>query len=61
MSTVDLYVTKLGFVAFVCTTLGTRFIFTKKSNTVKGFFDICNAEIAQCRKKLDAILVNEMI
>ena len=31
----------------MCLTLDTSFIFTKKSNVAKGFFDIYNAEMAQ--------------
>ena len=29
----------------MCTTVDTSFIFTKRSNVAKCFFDICNAEI----------------
>ena len=32
---------------FMCTTVDTSFVFTKKSNVAKYFFDICNAEMAQ--------------
>ena len=39
-------------VVFMCTTFGTSFIFTKKSNVAKSFFDICNAELAQTLNRL---------
>ena len=44
---------QITVVAFqhVCT-FGARFIFTKKSNVAKYFFDICNAEIAQSLSSL---------
>ena len=29
----------------------------KKSNVAKWFFDICNAEIAQCRQKICVIFI----
>ena len=40
----------------MCLTVDTNFIFTKKSNVAKYFFDISNAEISQVRQKLDVIL-----
>ena len=52
---------QIRVVAFICTTSSTRFIFTKKSNFAKCFFDICNAEIAQFHKKLNVILVTKLI
>ena len=33
----------------------------KKSNVAKWFFDIFNAEIAQCRQKLDVILGTKVV
>ena len=33
----------------------------KKSNVAKCFFDIFNAEIAQCRQKLDVILGTKVV
>ena len=52
---------QIKVVVFMCTTLGTRLIFTKKSNIGKWFFDICNAVIAQCCQKLDVTLVDKVI
>ena len=43
---------QIYLVTFMCLTVDTSFIFTKKkSNVAKCFFDICNAEMAQCRQK----------
>ena len=42
---------QIRIVAFMCTTVDTSFIFTKKSNVVKCYFDICNAEMVQWRQK----------
>ena len=42
-------------------TVDTSFIFTKKSNVAKSFFDIFNAEIAQCRQKIDVILGTKVV
>ena len=42
-------------------TVDTSFIFTKKSNVAKCFFDIFNAEIAQCRQQLDVILGTKVV
>ena len=44
---------QIHFVAFMCTTFDTSFIFAK--NVAKCFFDICNAEIAQCGQKLGVL------
>ena len=43
---------QIYLVTFMCLTLDTSFIFTKK-NIAKWFFDISNIEIAQCCQKLD--------
>ena len=48
---------QIYLVTFMCLTVDTSFIFTKKSNVAKCFFDICNAEMAQWCQKLDVILV----
>ena len=48
---------QIYLVTFMCLTVDTGFIFTKKSNVAKWFFDICNAEIVQCRQNLDVILI----
>ena len=45
----------------MCLTVDASFIFTKKSNVAKWFFDIFNAEIAQCRQKLDVILGTKVV
>jgi hypothetical protein len=37
---------QIYLVTFMCLTVNTSFIFTKKSNVAKCFFDICNAEMA---------------
>ena len=50
---------QIYLVTFMCLTVDTSFVFTKKSNVAKWFFDIFNAEIAQCRQKLDIILVTK--
>ena len=42
-------------------TVDTSFILSKKSNVAKWFFDIFNAEIAQCRQKLDVILETKVV
>ena len=39
----------------------TSFIFTKKSNVAKWFFDIFNAEIVQGCQKLDVILGTKVV
>ena len=43
---------QIYFVTFMCITVDTSFIFTKKSNVAKCDFDICNAEMAHI-KNLD--------
>ena len=44
---------KTSFLAGVSAcTVGTSFIFTKKSSVAKCFFDICNAEMAQSLSSL---------
>ena len=47
---------QIRVVAFMSTTLDTSFIFTKKSNVAKWFFDICNDNIEQSCQKLNYIL-----
>jgi hypothetical protein len=42
---------QIYLVTFMCLTVDTSFIFTKKTNVAKCFFDICNAEMAQWRQK----------
>ena len=42
---------QIYLVTFMCLKVDTSFIFTKKSNVAKCFFDICNAEMAQCCQK----------
>ena len=42
---------QIYLVTFMCLTVDTSFIFTKKSIVAKWFFDICKAEMAQCRQK----------
>ena len=42
---------QIYLVTFMCLTVDTSFIFTKKSNVAKWFFDICNAVMAQWRQK----------
>ena len=50
-------VTKFTFwcLCVLCTTFGKRFIFTKKSNAAKCFFNICINVIAPCCRKLGVI------
>ena len=48
---------QIYFMTLMSLTVDTRFIFTKKSNVAKWFFDISNAEIAQCHQNLDVNLV----
>ena len=43
---------QIYLVSFMCLTFDTTFIFTKKSNVRKCFFDICNAEMAQSLSSL---------
>ena len=38
---------QIYLVTFMCLTVDTSFIFTKRSNVAKMFFDICNTEMAQ--------------
>ena len=52
---------QIYLVTFMCLTVDTSFIFTKKSNVAKCFFDIFNTEIAQCRQKLDVILGTKVV
>ena len=47
---------QIYLVTFMCLRVDTSFVFTKKSNVAKLFFDIFNVEIAQCCQKLDVIL-----
>ena len=43
---------QIYLVTSMCLTVDTSSIFTKKSNFAKCFFDICNAEMAQCLSSL---------
>ena len=43
---------QIRVLAFICTSVDTSFISTKKSNLAKQFFDICNAEMAQSLSSL---------
>ena len=52
---------QIYLVTFMCLTVDTNFIFTKKSSVAKWFVDIFNAEIAQCRQKLDIILGTKVV
>ena len=52
---------QIYLMTFMCLTVDTSFIFTKKSNVANCFFDIFNTEIAQCRQKLDVILGTKVV
>ena len=55
---------QIYLVTFTCLTVDTSFIFTKKSNVAKCFFDISNAdaaEIAQCCQNLDINFVSSIL
>ena len=56
-----LTVNQIYLVTFMCLTVDTSFIFTKKSNVAKWFVDIFNAEIAQFCQKLDVILGTKVV
>ena len=45
---------QIYFETFMCLKVDTSFIFTK-NQTLQFFFDISNAEIAQCRQNIDVI------
>ena len=46
----ELYSNQIYLMMFMCLTVDTSLIFTKKSNFAKWFFDICNLEMAQWRQ-----------
>ena len=56
------YSNQVLIVEFMCTTVDTSFVFTKKNQALQNVFLISvYAEIAQCSQKLDVILVNKVI
>ena len=54
-----IHINQIYLVKFMCLTVDTRFIFTKKILQNVSFY-ISNTEIAQCCQQLDTILVTNL-